>query len=533
MSLLALQMSPHSVDSDRCSTTETAENRNDDPLRESHQPNYSLKRWSEEAPRDSIWSSFNLRTRVVRVKVVEESLEEWREKCPAPGSIVMSLESALFSRLGQWHDISMQLCPSFIFCFTKDTGFSTACFVASAQKSSVMSEGCSIVALFEDNLLHQNKQTRGPSPWRPKSPSISEGSVPSWTVGSTESSENCTTTSEPEVNVFPQIVEDASTWAYPKLNEKPWESFEEGLKANKIESHLKLDSIISRTGQQLHLCVFTTTIDPIVERPLVEKPQMPSNSLPNILPQMSTKSSNFLDESNALVKRKPSPVTELGEKNNNIKRLKVCPDPQGENTSRVGFGCPFCKANPGKYRYVYGACTFPPGFDIKRITEHLKRNHSSKHCCKNCRKKFTGAAEKAQRELFEHIKRGGCDTKLESVADPERMSERQEECLISIFSSVLGPLKRRGGKLFTAFYSLNTALSLVLTTIAMFSTKKISMHTMLAIKPSHHKASILKIGLFRILSRIRHWSQIPQARFLVKMLQYGTCLRVRAAPKNP
>jgi len=59
--------------------------------------------------------------------------------------------------------------------------------------------------------------------------------------------------------------------------------------------------------------------------------------------------------------------------------------------------------------------------------EHLKRNHSSKHCCKNCRKKFTGAAEKAQRELFEHIKRGGCDTKLESVADPEWMSERQEE----------------------------------------------------------------------------------------------------------
>lgn len=154
---------------------------------------------------------------------------------------------------------------------------------------------------------------------------------------------------------------------------------------------------------------------------------MPSDSLPNTLPQMPTKSSNFLDELHALVKRKPSPVTELGGKNDSVKRLKMCPDPQGENTSRVGFGCPFCKANPGRYRYVYGACTFPPGFDIKRITEHLKRNHSSKHCCKNCRKKFTGAAEKAQRELFEHIKRGGCDTKLESVADPEWMSERQEE----------------------------------------------------------------------------------------------------------
>jgi hypothetical protein len=168
--------------------------------------------------------------------------------------------------------------------------------------------------------------------------------------------------------MFPQIVEDASTWAYPKLNEKPWESFEEGLKANKIESHLKLDSIISRTGQQLHLCVFTTAINPIVERPLVEKPQMPSNSLPNTLHQMPTKSSNFLDESHALVKRKPSPVTELGEKNNSVKHLKMCPDPQGESTSRVGFGCPFCKANPGRYRSVYGACTFPPGFDIKRIT---------------------------------------------------------------------------------------------------------------------------------------------------------------------
>ncbi|OCL00959.1 uncharacterized protein K441DRAFT_672539 [Cenococcum geophilum 1.58] len=321
----------------------------------------------------------------------------------------------------------MQLCPRFIFRLTKDTWFSTASFVASAQKSSVMSKGCSTVAVFEGNLLYQNKQTRGPSPWRPKSPSISEGSAPSWTVGSTESSENCTTTSEPEVNMFPQIVEDASTWSYPKLNEKPWESFEEGLKANKIESHLKLDSIISWTGQQLHLCVFTTTIDPIVERPLVEKPQMPSNSLPNTLPQMPTKSSNFLDELHDLVKRKPSPVTELGEKNNSVKRLKMCPDPQEGNTSRVGFGCPFCKANPGRYRYVYGACTFPPGFDIKRTTEHLKRNHSSKHCCKNCRKKFTGAAEKAQRELFGHIKRGGCDTKLESVADPEWMSERQEE----------------------------------------------------------------------------------------------------------
>ena len=167
--------------------------------------------------------------------------------------------------------------------------------------------------------------------------------------------------------MLPQIVEDTSTWAYPKLNEKPWESFE-GLKANQIESHLKLDSIISRTEQQVHLCVFTTTIDPIMERPLIEKPQMPSNSPPNTLPQMSTKSSNFLDESHALVKRNPSPVTELGEKNDGIKRLKMCPDPQGENTSRVRFGCPFCKANPGRYRYVYGACTFPPGFDIKRIT---------------------------------------------------------------------------------------------------------------------------------------------------------------------
>lgn len=261
----------------------------------------------------------------------------------------------------------MRPCPNFIFWFTKDTWFSTASFVASTQKSSVMSEGCSTVAVFEDNLLHQNKQTSGPSPWRPKSPSISEGPVPSWTVGSTESSENCTTTSEPEVNMLPQIVEDTSTWAYPKLNEKPCENFEEGLKANEIESHLKLDSIISRTGQQLHLCVFTTTIDPIMERPLIERPQMPSNSPPNTLPQMPTKSSNFLDEPHALVKRNPSPVTELGEKNNNIKRLKLCPDPQGENTSRVGFGCPFCKANPGRYRYVYGACTFPPGFDIKRI----------------------------------------------------------------------------------------------------------------------------------------------------------------------
>ena len=91
MSLLAIQMSPHSVDSDRCSTAETAENRND-PLRESHQPNYSLKRWYEEAPRDTIWSSFNLRTRVARVKAVEESLEEQKERCPAPGSIVISLE---------------------------------------------------------------------------------------------------------------------------------------------------------------------------------------------------------------------------------------------------------------------------------------------------------------------------------------------------------------------------------------------------------------------------------------------------------
>jgi len=231
-----------------------------------------------------------------------------------------------------------------------------------------MSKGCSTAAVFEDNLLRQNKQTRGSSPGRPKSPSISEGSVPSWTVGSTESSENCTTTSESEVNMFPQIVEDSSTWAYPRLNEKPWERFEEDLKANKIESHLKLDSIISQTGQHLHLCVFTTAIDPIVERPLIEKLQMPSNSLPNTLPQMPTKSSNFPDESYALVKRKPSPVTDLGEKNNNIKRLKMCSDPQGENTSYVGFGCPFCKANPGRYRYVYGACTFPPGFDIKRIT---------------------------------------------------------------------------------------------------------------------------------------------------------------------
>ena len=273
--------------------------------------------------------------------------------------------SALFGRLGQMHDVSMRLCPSFILRFTKDSWFSTASFVASAQKSSMMSEGCSTVAVLEDNLLHKNKQTRGPSSWRPKSPSISEGSVPSWTIGSTESSENCTTISEPEVNMFPQIVEDASTWAYPKLSEKPWESFEEALKANKIESNLKLDSIISRTGQQLHLCVFTTTIDPIVERPLVEKPQIPSNSLPNTLPQMP---SNFPDESHALVKRKPSPITELGEKNSSIKRLKMFPNPQGENTSRVGFGCPFCKANPGRYRYVYGACTFPPGFDIKRIT---------------------------------------------------------------------------------------------------------------------------------------------------------------------
>ncbi|OCL04898.1 hypothetical protein AOQ84DRAFT_367107 [Glonium stellatum] len=419
-------MSLNTIDSDHCSIAETAENRNDDPSTESIQPKYSLQRWSEEVPRESIWSSFNLRTRVVRVKIVKESLEEWRKKYPAPDSMVMSFESALLSQLEKWHDMSMQLFPSVIFWLTGDTRASTESPMNFAQKPSSLSEGCLTVAVFEDSLLHQNEQTYGPTIWQPKSPSVSEGSMPSWTVGSTESSENCTTTSDSEGNPFPQIAEDISTKAYAKLDEKPWKSFEANLKADEIVSQLNLDSIMSWTGQQLHLCVFTTIIDPVIEMPPVERPRTPGSSS-TVIPRTQPNFSNFLEEPHALVKRKPSPLAESGATSNSIKRLKVSSDPAGEDGSINAFGCPFCKANPSRYLHVHNSCAFPPGFNIKRLTEHLKRNHSSKHCCKNCRKRFFGAAEKAQKELCEHINRGDCKTKKELVTESEWMSENQEE----------------------------------------------------------------------------------------------------------